>query len=492
MDYLFVCKLFRGNSLLGTAFLIKNNVLYSANHNFKKSSDYNDCYVVYNDGEQKKYYFKFVNEIEALDLVEITLKEEIPISNIPNISMEYIDEEEKLSGYGYKEVDGVSGVLIKLEKYDHISDGIADDFFMVKDEEDGARWNGISGGPIFTKNSVRGMIIMNYGGDGIKTRIKTISFNKIINYLIEDNRMDIIENLPQLHVSSELNERLCCNSKLCNKLYYSSNYEFENDNMNFMLSFLKVEDDRTVNIKKYSYEIRKTIENYALTLEDRYVGSKNGYLDLDKIQKISRRIDEVKEKIKYNFNSAYIILWILSEGIMNIPRIGKVLVEKNGEYYEEDIYFKKREKGITLFIPLISVYEELSLSLERVIDSVCEKSEEGYIEFSRIEWDPKAIECLDYISQIEIGKLIRNEYSKEIDIEVTAVSIYNSNIYDNIPVVVNNENKINWYFTDKFKKDIMKDISKYNGLLKLSSNINKIKVNLFILPMSEIKIIENI
>lgn len=91
---------------------------------------------------------------------------------------------------------------------------------------------------------------------------------------------------------------------------------------------------------------------------------------------------------------------------MEIPRIGRLLVEIDSEYYEEDIYFKRDDERITLLIPIVSVYEDIFSSIEDIINSINLRNKEKLIEFSEIEWDGKAIECLDYKSQVEIGKII--------------------------------------------------------------------------------------
>ncbi|MCE5221386.1 MAG: DUF1837 domain-containing protein [Clostridium sp.] len=494
MDYSFVCKLFKAEKVLGTAFLIKKNILYTANHNFKELTSYDDCYVEYRNDFGKKYFFESVNRIPDLDLAEIILTEEIPISYIPEISTECITEE-KLFAYGYKynkETGEVVGVQLKLEKYDDLNGEIGDNLFMIENQEDRAKWNGVSGGAVYSGKYILGMAIRNYGGDGVKTRIKVISFNKIINYLVEHNRMELIENIPQKQFSLQLSKRLIENEKLCNELYYHSFHEFENENIDFRISFFKVEGHGTINTKKYLDEINNAIGEYALTYDERYSLENNELPSIKYIENMHKRIEKVKARMNCNFNSAYIILWMLSEGIINAPKIGKVLVEKECQYYEEDIYFKKGEKGIKLLIPIISVYEDLFLSLENLINSIGIRDKNNFVELTGIEWDGKAVECLDYKSQVEIGRITRNEYKGNVDIDITALVVYNSKIYENIPCIINNEKRIIKYFTDTFTKKITDDENKYNGLVRLSNNIGDINVNLFVLPISDIRTIENI
>lgn len=191
-----------------------------------------------------------------------------------------------------------------------------------------------------------------------------------------------------------------------------------------------------------------------------------------------------------DFNSAYIILWMLSEGILNSPKIGKVLIEESSSYCEKDIFFKKDEETIKLLIPFISVYEDLNECLENIINSI--KNQESLLDISEVEWDFKAVECLDYISQVNIGDIIRQEYTKKVELDVTALVMYKSNIYENMPSLINNKDRRVKYFCSEFEKKFKADINKYNNMVELSLSIDQINVHLFVIPISDIDAIEKI
>lgn len=215
MNCSFVCKLLDGDGeLLGTAFLIRKNVLYTANHNFKYVEDITKCYIELKS--QSGIKFKVSNVIEELDLAELTLNDTLNISGIPKISTECITEEE-IFGCGYKEDDTgeIIDVTVKLDKYNELLGEISDNLYMIKDEEDYAKWSGFSGAPVYTDKNVCGMVIRNIGGDGIKTRLKVISFNKILNYMVKHDKDEMIENFPQEFISSNLSRRINKNKELC-------------------------------------------------------------------------------------------------------------------------------------------------------------------------------------------------------------------------------------------------------------------------------------
>lgn len=493
MNCSFVCKLLDdAGEFLGTAFLIKNNVLYTANHNFKFVEDTTKCYIELKSQLGIKRTFKVSNVIEELDLAELTLDDILNISYIPKISTECIIED-KIFSYGYKEDDVTSEIIdttVKLDKYDELTGEISDNSYMIKDEEDCAKWSGFSGAPVYTNENICGMVIRNIGGDGIKTRLKIISFNKILNFLVKHNKREMIENFPQKFISSGLSKRINKNKELCQKLYYNSCFQFDNTNIDFRIDFLKVQDDNELNVGVYVKEIQKLIEDYSLSLDFRYKAAEEIIFNDEYIRKMYKRIEEVKKRMQCNFNSAYIILWMLSEGILNSPKIGKVLVEEDSLYSEKDIFFKKDKETIKLLIPFISVYEDLNECLENIINAI--KNNDSLPDISEVDWDLKAIECLDYISQVNIGDIIRQEYTKEVELDITALVIYKSEIYENIPNLINSEDRRVKYFSTEFEKRFKSDSNKYNNMIELSSSINHINVHLFVIPISDINVIEKI
>ena len=254
MNCSFVCKLLDNDGeFLGTAFLIKKNVLYTANHNFKFVEDITKCYIESKSQSGIKFMFKVSNVIEELDLAELTLNEILNISDIPKISTECITEE-KIFSYGYKADDDTGEIIdvtAKLDKYYELSGEISDTLYMIKDEEDYAKWSGFSGAPVYNDKNVCGMVIRNIGGDGIKTRLKVISFNKILNYLVKHDKAEMIENFPQEFISSDLSKRINKNIELCEKLYYNSCFQFGNSNIDFRVDFLKIEDNNKLSVESY-------------------------------------------------------------------------------------------------------------------------------------------------------------------------------------------------------------------------------------------------
>lgn len=488
MDSSFACKLYKNEEFLGTAFLIRTNILYTANHCFEDIHEFSTCYI---ECKQKKYYISEVKKVDELDLAQITLKSNVEGIDTPEISTECIYTGEILCGYGYKKVNkSVQGVHMKLEEYPlEISNSEkADVSFTIENEEDGARWKGISGGPVYSEKLLRGMIIKHHGGDGLSTRIKVISFNKIINHLVDNNMDELIENFPQRFVDSELHKRMDSNRKKCEKLYYSSNYTYECENVELVINFFKVQDEITM--KLVSKELSKSIIGYALSLEEKYSGT--NYMDEDKIQKINDRINEVTERMNGNFNSVYIMLWMLTEGIIEAPRIARVLVKQGSKYIEEDIYLKKRDGKITLLIPVIAVNQNIFNSIFNIIRAVNIKKDNDFVKLNDIEWDEQAIKCLDIKSSVEIGKIIRNKYNNEVKIEITALVLYNSGLYSNIPQIINTEERIKQFFHDNFKKDFNNELQEYKILIDKINEINDIKINLFVLPITDVNSIENI
>lgn len=487
MNTSYVGKIFNQDEFLGTAFLIRRNIAYSACHCFNEVDNFSNCYIEFKD---EKYYIGKINSLNDIDFAEIILNYEVLNIELPEISTEYVNSNEKLNGFGYKEVDGdIIGVHIKLIEYPvNVSkNSKADLGFMVEGEIDYAKWNGISGSPIFDDDSIKGIVIKHYGGDGLKTRIEVVSFNKIIKYLVDNKIDDTIENFPNKFLNSELYKSLLNNKNRCEKLYYTTNHIIENDCIDIFINFIRTYDEVTVD--SISDELEKAIYEYSLLLEERY--SERKILDSEKIKRVFERLTEVKERMKNNFNSIYIVLWMLTEGIISSPRIGRILLEKDFKYVEEDIYLKRKDDKITILIPIIAIYEDIFESILNIIKTIHIRKNSGFFNLNDIEWDGESINCLDIKSKVEIGKIIRGEYSESINIDISALAIYNSNIYSSIPNVINTKKRIERFFESKFRNEFTNNFEKYNQIIEGINELNEIKVNLFILPLSDINKIEN-
>lgn len=487
MDYSFVHKVYDDEKFLGTAFFINRNTLYTAYHCIKDVKHCENCYILLNDTLQK-YAIKNIGEVQELDLAEITLEDEVSIIQLPQISTEYVNTKKGLEAYGFKKTQQEVGVLIKLEEYEELQNEVAEFMLMVKDEEDGVRWNGVSGGPIVIDECVCGMALKNYGGDGLKTRMKIISFNKIIKHLVDTNRLDMVERLPENHLSAQLKEQMQNNKKFCIDMHYCAGYEETMGLMDVCVNFVKLDNDNLLNEQGYIKKIKDIMATYAVNLDEKY--QDKSFMDQEKLMMVYKRMNEVMEKMKMDYNSAFILLWIFSEGILNIPRIGRLLVKRGSDYYEEDVYIRADDGDIAIVLPVIEVYEELLGAIKNILLSIRGRSAANEVQINRIDWDNKAIECLSHKTKVDIGSMIRGEYRDKINIEITALVVHNSEIYSNIPSCMNTDERVKQFFNDEFH-------TKFNGtdeyfeILGAAKSIG-VKINLFVLPLLDIKKIQSI
>ncbi len=487
MDTNFICKVFIDNQFLGTAFLINSRIAYSASHCFEDILDESNCYLNY---QNEKYYVSKIEKIDELDFVEIKLKKELNNVVFPEISTDFINSEEKLRCYGYKEVNGeIVGVYMNLSEYPVNNDSEFGDIgLMIEGEVDIAWWDGISGSPFYSDNVLRGIIIRNLGNDGLKTRLIGLSFNKIVNFLVDNNKNDIIENFPNKFTDSELDIRIKSNRAKCNNLYYCCDYSINSETIDFRVNFLKKYNP--IKIDYMIGEIEKAIIDYALTLEEKY--SEGNIVTTEHMISMYKRIESIKEYMNSDFNSMYILLWMFTEGIIEAPRVARVLIEENNEYIEKDIYLKKNENGITILIPIIYAYEDLLKGIFKILETIVAGKDKGFLNVDDIEWDNRAIQHLDIKTNVKIGKLLRGAYQESIEIEISALVVYNSNLYSKVTGAINADDRKKRFFKDRFKEDLENDLLRYQTLLGELTKINQIKINLFVVPLTDVKCIKNI
>ncbi|KLE15325.1 hypothetical protein [Clostridium sp. C8] len=494
MNYSFVCRLICNGKFKGTAFFIRKNIVITAAHNFKDIDLSTAALCIkFESPNIQELEVESVINVSDLDFVQLILKRNVSYDEFPEISVEDIDAADALTTFGYPN-DHQS--FIKLDYYTELTGEAADHSLMVNYEEEGARWNGISGAPLICDGYINGIVIKNNGGDGLKTRLKIVSFNKIINYLVDNDLKEALENIPQKFTTSQLYQRMINNKELCDKLYYSTKYKSDETNLDMNLHFLRINERKRVDMYGFNSYIQDAIGSYSLMLDDLYSNKQVDKYD-EKIKRFiytSERIAKVKARMNIKENIGLIMLWILSEGILLIPRIGRFLVEREGTLFEEDLYFKRSEERVTLVIPFVSIYEDLFESIENILKSINKSisSETDLVDYDSIEWDGNAVSCLDYRSQVMINKVLSGNKEQKVNVEITSLIIYSTDMYGNIPEVIDNDSRAIKFFEQKFFGDFRKDIGGYLKMIPKYEFIDRIKLNLFIVPISTISDLDTI
>lgn len=488
MNYRFIGKLICNNMFKGTAFLIKKNIAFTAMHNFRGVNLEAACIdIVFELPNKCGVKVERVIKVENLDVVQLILKDEIDGNEFLEISVEDIENTDEVITFGYPNNEET---FIQLAYYKELTGEAADHNLMIKFEEDGARWNGISGAPLICDGYINGIVIRNNGGDGLKTRIKVVSFNKIISFIIDKNLNEVLENMPQKFASSKLYQRIIDNRTLCEKLYFCTNHKFDEMNLDMNLHFLKINERKKIDMREYNILIQEAISSYSLMLDDLYDNKQaNDFQSMvRRAAKISERISKVKSKMNIRENIGLIILWILSEGILSIPRIGRFLTEKEDIIFEEDLYLKRNETGVTLIVPFVSIYDNLFESMQNILRSINNSISNNLdlVDYDSIEWDGNAVSCLDYKSQMMINKILNRSNGQTVNVEITSLIIYSSDMYGNIPDVINSDPRAVKFFKKKFVDDFTRNMENYLKLLPKYEFINSINLNLFIVPFSNI------
>lgn len=473
----------------GTAFFINQNTAYTAYHCIEGIDNHDKIYI---EIDNKKYTPIDIKIIEDLDFAKVIINDIIAHNNFKQLVTESMISIENLNCYGYKRVisqsgmEDIRGIPVAIEKYisEYDESDKSDNCFIIKYEEDRSGWKGFSGAPVFDNRGIWGIVLKHTGGDGIKTRLKVISFNKIINYIVDNKREDIIEDFPDEFTTSILNKRLVENNRMCVSLYHTCDYSHECKNINIITNFLRINDG--VSITKLSNEIENLIMPYALALDKLH----SNYTDFDNMSDIMKRIEIVKSNLKENYNSIYVVLWMMTEGLTKFPRIATALVESGDKYVEQDIYLKKENENITLLIPIISVYEDIFNSIIKILEKISVQKDNSLLDPLDIEWDKRAIDCLDIKSKVITGKLMRGEIIDGMNVDITALALYNSNIYSQIPPIINTEDKFKKFFSTEFSKSFNEEIQEYKDIKNRLDLISDVNINLFMLPVQDIQSIK--
>ncbi|MGL4850229.1 MAG: hypothetical protein ACRC28_15160 [Clostridium sp.] len=465
MNKNYICKIYSNNKeFLGTGFFINDKQMCTAGHCVK------DIEKGYVELIKKKYCFTNVKKIEELDFAIVIFDEEVFDRRSIEFNIDLGRTKKESYTYGYTNLysEESEGMKLKLEEYPtEYGDKIIDETLMIRGCNDDRSWKGISGAPVWSSDGIRGIVLKEIYGDGIQTRLEAISFDKIINYLIEKKEEELLTGFPRATIGKRLNERVRENKNRCQELYRDIEHreaieKIEPNCFNF---------ENNINEKHILNEITEVLEKYALLLDDESVERTGRYF-----RDINEKIAIVEEYIGKDFNSMYIVLWMLAEGKKFAPKIGKILCERNGEFYERDIFISRHngEGKIKFLIPFISYSENLKEGIENLITSMS-REDSTLINLNDIQLDGEAVACLGYIEQYELRKAVEKRYSG-VEIEIIALIMYNSKMYKKAKNITNKKGVIQRQYMD----DIQNESYKY-----MVSTISEKKLNLFILPVNE-------
>ena len=477
--------------LKGTCFLINSEYILTAAHVLKGIDDTDDLNVIFKFiGVITKIKEVVYTNYDDIDFEILRLEDKIEIDI--NYSEIYatlpIEQGEFWETVGYPEdfkfdlkndhnrytyLNGTINRMIENEKCDYE--------LSINDQKNVAEWQGLSGAPLFINNKIVGIITEEHLSKRLMTKIKIISIQKIIEFLVSKCEKKVVEVLSCKY-KNLLNDRIDTFHNECiEKFLHFKNITIDFNSDCFLLRKEYKSKDIASMIDLFLIDYANELQDLIL-LEDE---------DLKIRRKQSRIVDkatnELKNQLIKDDKISLVLLWIILEGKYGSPRLASTYSLTNEEL-KQDIYICNNDDGIKLLIGYAEMQDNILDSIIKVLDEIS-KEKLGRSNKERIViWDELAISYLDIGTKIQL-KQIKDDVIRDDKLEIILLHSYSSEVYNNKQYKQNGDNNV------LVEHLIKKELEKYNiSITQLCAKydwIKETKIHWILLPIESLNDFNN-
>ncbi|MGV1056712.1 hypothetical protein ACQR3E_02185 [Clostridium perfringens] len=474
MDYKFIGKVFINKQEKGTCFLINKNICLTSDHLFKDSGEVEIeiCGKKCTAREIKRY-----SEVD-LAIIEINegIEEKIEYLDI-NIGV-CVEKGEKWKSYGYPlakvfHIDNVNGEgqYVDGEIYrDDLQEEKADIELKIDNlKEINKSWGGISGAPLIVENKIVGIIRVE-NNDMLSLTLKAISFQKIMKWLHKNDKHDVLNTLNS-SCNRYYEQRKLELFSQCNDIFIMK--EDERNGIKLRSIILRPDKDRgdidslvDLYIEDYAFKLKEVIEHNENLKKD-------GYINRITRRDIRNAVNDLIGQIEEQKKELLPVLWIISEGVMEYPRIAKTFMAPDTTL-TRDVFLKKTTEDINLLVGYVDEDEQIETVVESLINKVIKDRDSGYHDEQIIISGELENECLDFDSRMRIENRINKNIGDKIEIDIIIMSSCKSEIYNqsSFKLLKSNEHYLNILYNDELN-------IYFNAIENINSRYEDIKIKNF-------------
>ncbi|MCY6483251.1 trypsin-like serine protease [Clostridium aestuarii] len=478
----------KDGKLMGTCFLINPTYVLTAGHVLKDLDDVKDLDIIFKfinttSKSRDKVYINYDDIDLAVLRLDSEIKQNINYSEIyADVALEKGDVWETT---GYPE-DAKYDLTNKDNKYSYLDGTInreienekCDYELTINDQKLNTDWQGLSGAPLLIDNKIVGIISTEFISKRIKTKIKVVSIQKVVEFLAKNDKMDVLKVLSY-RCKNLLNDRIDEFHKECEEKFFYFQYVMEDFSSDCLVLKQKYQ------IQDIGDLVDLFLRDYANELQDLILLEDNNLKIKRKQMKIVDEVtNELKEQLIKDNKISLVLLWIILEGKYKSPRLASTYSLIN-ENLKQDIYICNTNDGIKLLIGYAEMQENILDSIKEVLNEIDKEKSAKNDQERIIIWDELAVSYLDTATKVQINK-IKND---KLELEIILLNSYNSEIYNKIQYKRNGDN-------DALVKFIVKnELDKYNhdivGLCSKFKWIKEIKIHWISLPIESLSDFNN-
>ncbi|PGQ05934.1 hypothetical protein COA08_23580 [Bacillus cereus] len=485
-----------------TAFLINENTAITARHAVTDKIENQtpirlEFYGLSEGQETKEVFASIIGESKRYDVAILRLEKSVKsLESWPNLSSQKVNLEDNWecvgfpvewdSGEGGSRFCYIKGGIYQdssfeqLVKYDLHLDGT-----YINDGWDESL-KGLSGSPVMVNGEIKAIVVVEEDSF-IKSPIKSISINRIVNFL---EQYEIKFNSSFGPKNNLINSRLDSQRNKCEELFKKVDYYGSKPDVDLLISayYLKYSKDGTSQMKQFSEYLADSISDYACTLAD-----------LEKLEKriikplpIIKRTNHVIGQIQGQEKLGAIILWMLVEGILGAPKgLKRISIDDEHDVFNELHIGMNTDYKLVLYLGEGKLKSDLKTAVHESIQSL------GKI----MNMDNDIFYLDDYfydqIDSSEIKKLLSdfNKFDRRWDdivLELTVFTGYDSDLLKKIEQRGLPKEHTEAFLEQKYIEECIKNEQIICEMLTENSPIKNIKINWFTIPFNTIEAFENL
>ncbi|WP_201008726.1 Hachiman antiphage defense system protein HamA [Paenibacillus glycanilyticus] len=337
---------------------------------------------------------------------------------------------------------------------------------------------GLSGAPLVVNNKLVGIIIKEEYS-AIKSQLKAVSFNKCADFLMKNG---IPLDLSFSSNSEFLNIRLQQQKDVCKELFNKIDHTLVNNDLklNFDFYYLKYDGSGNKRINELALHLAQVLAQYACGIADIAAASQ----DLRKHLEIFQKMSQLVSKIQKDGKLGTILLWMLMEGILEVPKMFTQIRSSDLNYVSNDVHIGMKNSQLILY----SGAGILSQSFDEGISVLIEELETiTDMSGASLFYDQYSLESL---GKGPLKTLLEDFYDyrdwSKVGVEITVFTGYDSKLLEQLErnrfTGVGIERQLASYFRDELTRN-----HEYlcTEILK-TTDFKKVKINWFLLPFNTI------
>ncbi|OWT48738.1 HamA C-terminal domain-containing protein [Bacillus sp. K2I17] len=362
-------------------------------------------------------------------------------------------------------------------------------------------FGGLSGAPLIVNGDIVGVII-DEEYSAIKSPLKAVSIEKSIDIFTRNNISVLNDSANQpLRMKHLLSERMELQQNTCKELFQNFEYYVSPPLSELSISVnsyhLKYDGGGTHRIKELAKHLGEMLIKYACTLSD--INKLNNSLTVKNLEIIKEKTDKCISRIKSQGELGPLMLWMLLEGVLGLPRVYTRANLYDLEPLNQVHVGINNDNKFSLYFGDGRLKDSFDLAIQEVIESLTgsfdSKSPSLDAQDSMYLLDNYAFDCIDSCRLKDLLDPFTKPHERDwtkVAWEVTIFTGYNSSTLSNLAKRNLSKEELEQVLRHSYEREYRANLLKIYDLIKENIHINQLKIHWFMLPFNTVEELENL